>query len=64
MAGTAAAPLSVPQLSGLVEELERELRRAQLRIERAEERAALAEKASRDAWAFAKALRGCRRLDS
>jgi hypothetical protein len=50
--------LSAPQLVGHLERLEQELRQAQARIREAEQRALLAEKSSRDAWAFAKSLRG------
>ena len=53
-------PLTVVGYRTRVEELEHELRLAQARIHTAEQRAALAEKSSRDAWAFTKALRGTR----
>jgi hypothetical protein len=41
-----------------LEQLEQELRQAEARRQAAEERAALAERSAREAWAFAKALRG------
>lgn len=47
---------TLPQLRAMLAERDHDLQRVKARLQDAEQRAALAEKSARDAWAFAKTV--------
>ncbi len=56
MADSEGGKVTVDQLRGQLAATEHDLRAAQARILQVEQRATLAEKAARDAWAFARTV--------